>query len=228
MKLLINTTVITGLCLGLLFTAGCQSPFGKTEAITADAEPPAGNVRITYTTASDRLNVVTAGAAATQFASYQTNPASLLPNLTRSTLQVRLPHPSGRQDLAQAVLVSRREDDSESNILTRFWDAEGDDSLPHDKTVAVWELDIPKWQVDAIQTRLEQEQFFRRSRVLEAEIDLSYKDDEHSFSKRFRAIPELDALVLRVAREGTPRDRSKSSPAPTTASPALVRFPPVR
>ena len=203
----IRKAVKVGLTFFLLVAAGCQLPIAPTTETLSPEFPPAAAMTISYTTASDRLNVAMGGGSTVQFAGHQPATTRSLPNLTRSTLQIRLPHPSGRPDLAQATLTARLENDSSTgtaNLLTQFWREESETPLASETTVGVWELDVPAWQARAIRQRLQQENFFRRSRVLDAEVELSVVDDAGEFAKPFRTVPELDALLLRVVREGRP------------------------
>lgn len=194
--------------LGALSAAGCALP-AFTKATPPVAAVPAG-LEITYKTGSDRLNVQ-AGALSAVGLPARPQP---LPNLSQSTLRIRLPHPSGRPDHGQATLHAYV-DAADGSV--GFGSVAG--PLGGRTTVGVWVLDIPAWQVQALQRRLQEEHFFRRSRVLNAEVEIGVREGDRRFRKPFRAVAELDALLLRVAAEGRPLVSQRLPSHPTADRP---------
>lgn len=188
------------LCLGL---AGC-SLLGRTDA--EPAPTASRSVRLTYRSDTDRLNV-RGGAVSNAFTGYQ--PGSLLPNCAIATLNVVSPHPDGKPGLALVTVVFHPAGDSSAmasdSILKRLTGQSADEALkaqpgsgPHE----VWVLDAPQWQVDAIASKIKSQGFFRRSKVLDAEIFLAAQIDNQAQAKNAKALSELDALVLRARMEG--------------------------
>ena len=211
------TRAIAITCIGAsLLSSGCsiENPF--TLAGSTDAAPTVPAVNIAYTTASDRLNVLAGTPTVNQFASTGQPMSSMLPNVTESTLEVNYPHPQDRTGLAQVILHVGIKGTTDSSAGT-------------------WLLDIPAWQVEGIMKRLRDENFFRRAKALGSEVEMSVTQDGQNFSKRFRAVPELDALVLRTFREGTPLHSNQNAsnqghptrPA-TAARPSVQRWPAAR
>lgn len=213
-----GTTIISLVLSAVACIAGCRLPNSEPQSQTGFSLPAAPATVITYTTASDRLNVASASTAATQFAGYGPTSAGILPNVTQSRLQIHYPHPSGRTELALAVLTVYHTADSTNWTDNFFASFTRGDSAPQPQTPQVaggWMLDIPAWQVEAIQQKLRKENFFRRSRVLTAEAQLSVAEDGETFAKPYRAVPELDAILIRTVCEGMPVQAPSASGRPS-------------
>ena len=146
--------------------------------------------------------------------------------MTNHQGQIVYPHPSGRSDLAQAVLTVEVGTEEESGLtrLVSSITGSGDRAAADHRVVEVRTLEIPAWQFAALERRLEDEKFFRRSKALSSEVVISVVRTGSYFSKPFRSIPELDALLLRVNRDGRPLRLEQ----PTHRShPVFRRTPPV-
>jgi hypothetical protein len=63
-------------------------------------------------------------------------------------------------------------------------------------------MDIPQWQVDAILAKLEASNFFQRSKVWSAEVFLAAEVGPKKNGKDVKALPELDALILKSRLDG--------------------------
>jgi hypothetical protein len=63
-------------------------------------------------------------------------------------------------------------------------------------------LDVPKYQVDGVVAKLQKENFFRRSKILGSSTYLGVSLDGKGFGKNYRNVDELDALIVRVRRQG--------------------------
>lgn len=193
--------------------AGCRLPAVKTLISPKTEVASTTTTRIIYSTASDRLNLA-GGAATTLLAAHGHASQMTLPNMTRSTMQIQHPHPSGNAELAQVTLITHLDDDETASVptmLASFASQQPDSPRSDRRVVDVVTLDIPAWQAVAMRNQLQQQKFFRRSRVLNAEVELAVDEPSGRFGKSFHAVPEFDALLLRVAMEGR-QVRSDSTP----------------
>lgn len=181
---------------------------------------------ITYRTESDRVN--TAGIGPLRVASFTQSAVDKLPNVTISTLNVKYPHPAGIEGAALATVRSRPV--SSDSLL----DSHSNES-PWVETVV---LDVPRWQAAEIVSRLEQQNFFKRSKCLDANAYISVAANGDKFGKKFRAVPELDAMILLVRHRGrviSPREPSlhptntlSDHPAPLNGDNHIRRLPPLK
>jgi hypothetical protein len=181
---------------------GC-SAIPKSSATSAAPVTPTA-VRLAYRTASDRLNVAGAGI---QLASDQHPASGPLPGFSTATLIITSPHPGGIPGYALATLVIKPEQ-AEPNSALALWPwakssvtgSKGppDVAAPRE----VWVLDIPQWQVDAVVAKLQNANFFQRSRVLDADVFLAAEVGPQKNAKNCKSLPELDAVILRSRAEG--------------------------
>lgn len=225
-----NRYVLT-LFLGLVVGGGCSSNSWWTAAKGSLASPTGRPVRIVYRTPSDRLNIAAAGRLGPQLALASTGaPTSLLmPNLTTSTLLVRYPHPQGLSGMAQANVVIRptsTSGDDKPGFFARLtsWGKKSEEASPQTAYTEVWSLDLPAWQVNAVVDKLRKDNFFEGSKVLNSDAYLGVDLNGKKFGKDYRAVPELDALILRVRSEGRPlhaQARPVYSRPPQVYQPAL-------
>jgi len=191
-------------------------------------------VSITYRTESDRVNLAAAGySGPTQMVSFQQPSPGLLPNVTETTLQIQHPHPDGLPGYARAKVFVRpngAEESEEGSFWSRLIGGSDDQdgANRNAQIVEAWLLDIPAWQVNGIMTKLQEQNFFRRAKVLNAETFLAVKADGAGFGKKYRSVPELDALILRVRREGRPVGRPPYGPVQPTFGPAQPTYGPAQ
>ena len=166
-------------------------------------------VSITYRTESDRVNLAAGDSGPTQMVSFQQPSPGLLPGVTTTTLEIQHPHPEGIPGYARARVVVRANATEESkggSIWGRLI-GKSDDQGPgshNPQIIEAWLLDVPAWQVHGIMTKLQEQSFFRRAKVLGAETFLAVEADGAGFGKKYHSLPELDALILRARREGRP------------------------
>lgn len=192
----------------LVTASGCSLlPKNKTQDV--GKQQGKENVAILYRTNSDRLNLLAAQPTEPiRRASYQQHSATLIPAVSISTLQIRYPHPTGRKDLAQAVVAfSPAGVDSalqSESILDQIPGLGKQASDERAAPIETWTLDIPKWQVDGIVAKLQKANFFRRAKILGSTSYLAVKTKGNAFGKNYRNVDELDALIVRVRRQGHP------------------------
>ena len=178
------------ICLGLVtMLCGCllseksrvtnRGACGKL-ANTRQAE----SIRISYRTNSDRLNVSAVDSC------------NSLPNMTSSQLHLHYPHPNGQPEMALAMLIVAPQE-SDSGWLDRWHDKGSDPDEVLDRHV----MDVPARNLHAIVDKLQQENFFRRSKPLVSESHLGVMMDDVRFAKDYRSVAELDAMILKVYRE---------------------------
>jgi hypothetical protein len=191
-------------------------------------------VSITYRTESDRVNLAAAGySGPTQMVSFEQPSPGLLPNVTTTTLNIQRPHPDGIPGYARARVVVRANGAEESkggSIWGRLVGGSDDQRAASDNAqiIEAWLLDIPAWQVNGIVKKLQKQNFFRRAKVLGAETFLAVKADGAEFGKEYRSLPELDALILRVRREGRPAGRPPYGPIQPTYGPSQPTYGPAQ
>ena len=175
-----NTWGRAVLSLVVLSTFGCLTPKSSIRSLPEPARAE-DSTSLTYITQSDRLNI-----ASSPFATVSQGGAALgqLPGATTSRLTVVHPHPVLGASMAMAELTAQISEDGEPiESETR-------------------RLDVPAWQVEAVMKRLDEERFFRRSKPLSADAKLRVVRQGAAFEKPFRSIAELDALMIRVRRDG--------------------------
>ena len=168
------------------------------------------NTRITYRTDSARLNVL-AGGSSTQLVSFQQpTHQAVVPEFTVCTLKIEDRHPSGNPEVSLVtVTFEAPADDDAASLHSKIWttiSGARDDHQPR-QTVThhfreTWTMDVPSWQLDAVVAELRKENFFKRAKSLNAKALIVAEIDGRRFGKDFRAIPELDGMILRVRREG--------------------------
>jgi hypothetical protein len=128
--------------------------------------------------------------------------------VTTTTLRIQKPHPEGIPGYARAAVVVRpngAEASAGGSFLSRLTGGDEENAANQNaQMIEAWLLDIPAWQVNGIMSKLQEQNFFRRTKVLNAETFLAVKADGAGFGKNYRSMPELDALILRVRHEGRP------------------------
>lgn len=195
----------------VISAAGCASVSqGPSASQKGSVHTLAGNsqhqsARIVYHSESDRLNVWAAGQAAE--GSSSPLPAAWLPGVSTCKLEIVHPHPQGTAGYALATLVfSPLQDEGQGGgiweTMTRTITG-GEPPQPRDPVAdETWLLEIPAAQVDGILAKLRQQNFFQRSKTLNPAVFLRVELDGTGFGKEFRAVPELDALIVRTRQQG--------------------------
>jgi len=225
---------VAGLCiLAAAASTGCSAPKKQGSMGTLTTTKQFNEVSITYRTESDRVNLAAAGyAGTTQMVSFQQPSPGVLPNVTTATLQIQHPHPHASPGYARACVIVRpngAEESTEGSFWSRLMGGtDGQNAGNHnEQIIEAWLLDIPAWQVNGIMTRLQDQNFFRRAKVLDAEAFLAVKADGVGFGKDYRAVPELDALILRTRREGRSAFQPSYGPAQPSYGSAQPTYNPV-
>jgi hypothetical protein len=202
--------------------AGCTVPGGKSTAVES-AAPGTTVQRLVYRTESDRLNVLAGGTA-----------VAGLPPVTISVLEIRSPHPHGMPEHAQAVLMCVPADADSPTGPAALWQwlvggdgAEASRSPPANaaERVQAWVIDLPQEQFDRLLSRLREKNFYQRARSFRAQAYVATETGGRRFGREFEELPELDALIVRVHREGrlvapAPDLRGLVAPGPTLSSAA--------
>jgi hypothetical protein len=223
-------TVVGLYLLAVAASTGCSLPKTQGSMGTLATAKQFNEVSITYRTESDRVNLAAAGhSGPTQMVSFQQPSPGLLPNVTTTTLHIQHPHPDGIPGYARARVVVRAngaEASKGSSIWGRLTGGSDDQGAgSHNaQIIEAWLLDIPAWQVNGIMTKLQEENFFRRAKVLGADTFLAVKADGAGFGKKYRSLPELDALILRARHEGRPLGRPPYGPIHPTYGPTQPAY----
>jgi hypothetical protein len=214
----------------LLVTAlvtGC-STFNRNDLADNSAAVPTPRVRLTYRTDSGRLNLASQNMrAAVQPASYAAPQTAALPPHTVSIVDIQYPHPGGRADCALVTVVfeAGAEDDASPFDVSTLWNriAGGGSEGPSTSNVPFreeWVTEIPKWHLETQIEKLKRSRFFRREKALSPQAFVAVETDGKHFGKKYRALPELDALILRIRQEGRLVSRSGAAAASFAAHPA--------
>lgn len=153
---------------------GCSLPGMYKPAVN-----PARGVELTYRTGADRLTGTASAVRQVNFEPAST-PVDLPPGCT-ATLHVQNLLPEKKSGIARTLLVVQHADG---------------------KSREVFALDIPVAQLESLAAKLKEQNFFRKTKPEAGEVFLSARVDKVKVGKDFHAIPELDALVLQVRRQG--------------------------
>jgi len=190
-----------------LSVSGCASTKPKGTIHSVSSSKQHERVSLVYRTESDRLNVGSGLAAET--VAYQSPAGMVLPGVTVSTLKILHPHPYGVPGHALAKLTFRPTGDQ--GALASGWNpfagrtgSELEPPGPGQQGFETWALDVPLWQVENIVAKLKADNYFSRSKSLQSSAFLGVKLDDVGFGKNYAAVPELDAMLLRVRMQGRP------------------------
>lgn len=185
------------LCILAGFVAvGCSALSLGDRREDADPAAPADedHVRLIYRTPADRINLMMAGDLSDESELIGDAPAA-----TNCVLTITYPHPHDRFGFAQAAVG--------------FVPLDDDEALPQQVRL----LDLPAGQLAAVVKKLHDDRFFRRSRRLNTEAHLTVETRGSQFGKKYPAVAELDAAILRTLRRGDSPQQAE-----------VRRLPPVR
>jgi hypothetical protein len=162
--------------------------------------------------------------------------------LTR-LLQIQYPHPAGRAGYARVELIlGSAGAKSADGWPAQFRRAlrENMPGMSNAEGIAeAWALDVPAGEIDRILERLEEQGYFTAGTSQAAGTSLTAKIDGNEFQRPWHRSGELEALSLRVRREGklvSHRQPLEPAPLPTqpldalpaaSAAAFMVRLPPV-
>lgn len=148
-----------------------------------------------------------------QAVSYEQKPTSPLPNYSTGKLTVEYPHPLGKPGyaLARVEITSRTppavETEKSSVMLLARELGNGlrkvvPESNPTDVSSETWTLDIPKPQFDHAVGQLNSTGYFTIAKHEAPGVEIQTRLDGKTLDKRWRQVPELDVLILRVRNAG--------------------------
>ena len=193
---------------GSVALSGCAAI--KRQAGRIGNKPLAINdLRLTYRTETDRLNVVQSSSQIL-LATHQAPAANVLPACSIGIVNIVYPHPKGIKDVAQVRVVFRASGAETAvlnrSIWTKIFNTKEDAGIGKggDDVLEVWTMDIPKCHLERLVNRLKKSQFFRKQvTTLNPETFLAIDmEGGVAVGKNYRSVDELDALVLRIRREG--------------------------
>jgi hypothetical protein len=164
---------------------------------------------ITYRLDPEPLAQTQAPASETQLVSYtQETPRPTTPQNVQ-LLSVKYPHPAGRKGYALAEVVVANPSAGEADKGAGWLDGvrrATRDYLPGvaygDGIESAWALDVPVADVDHLIHGLDGQGYFGDSSVPVAGVELSARVNGLGFQKQWHTVPELNALITRVRREG--------------------------
>ena len=244
-----SSTVRTQLLLAigmLLLSAGCSALSGKSASKNAadsvSATSAKRSIRLSYETDSSRLNLLArsdgsvAQGVAGESRAGEAQRGDAVPGFTECRVNVIVPHPRGVPDMAEVRVMFAVDLDGDGDVstigsiwsrVTRSEAPDSSDAASAPKPREVWKMDIPAWQVEALVDRLRDAQFFRRQTELKSEAELATVIDGVRFSKPTAAIVELDALAVRIRREGRLTCRTGMPTQRLVGAPRATGLPPV-
>lgn len=124
------------------------------------------------------------------------------------TLKIQYPHPEGRLSAARVTLevVAQAHASAAAagaNVTWwRRWLPGGSSPATHPAASEVWQLDIPKGELDALVARLQGQGFFEAAAPAGSGVQLSLNLNAAHLSKPWTPVPELDTLMLRARSQG--------------------------
>jgi hypothetical protein len=147
-----------------------------------------------------------------QAISYEQVASSPLPDQTIGTLALVYPHPAGRSGMAQATFTltsttSKAAKPSTASSWNPFKKS-NEPTAPAGLTSSqpevheTWTLDLPSAESDQIFKALSSQNFFNTERPAAKGIQLTVKMNGTEVQKDWEQVPELNALVQRVRRQG--------------------------
>jgi hypothetical protein len=193
---------------------------------------PVGNRAPSYDSATISYRLPSAApqsAGEVQTVSYSSPPAT--PARTQ-ILSIEYPHPAGKRGFALAEVIVARDPATVADNRSNDWLA-GFRRMARDRMPGItygegiesaWALDVPIAEVDELIARLDAQGYFADKNRPTAGAELSARINGLSFSKPWQSVPELNALVGQVRREGklvSHRQPLELSP-PRTESPVTV------
>jgi len=189
----------------LLMGCGCSLLRGPEAQINFAADR--------YASATLLYRVESARPSPTQQSSFSLASVSPSSGGVVQSLAVKYPHPAGRPGYARVELVLEKltppgAPDPESKTgwfssLARM----ARDNLPgiafEGNVIAAWGMDLPVNQLDPIVARLRSQGFFTPANSAVREVTLGARVNGVGAEKPWAHVPELDALVIRVRKEGS-------------------------
>jgi hypothetical protein len=148
-----------------------------------------------------------------QLVSYEQTPSAPLPNHSTGKLTVEYPHPQGKPGfaLARVDVISRvpaptQADKSTAKLLAHGiewgWRKVVPETNPADMSSETWTLDIPKSHFDLAVGQLNNTGYFTVAKHGAPGVEIQTRLDGKTLDKRWRRVPELDALMLRARNAG--------------------------
>ncbi len=141
-------------------------------------------------------------------------------------LAIEYPHPAGHSGQALCEVIVARDAAADGEKKSDGWLSRMRrgtlDQLPGltyaEGIESAWALDVPIDEIDQIIHRLDQQGYFSSTRRPPNGLELNARINGVPFSKTWPAVPELNALVLRVRKKG--KLVSHREPLPAATSPA--------
>ncbi len=220
-------------CLALAMAVGCRSTSRQAEPLDALA---AGydKAHLEYKIDAGKLNVpIELARIEGQAVSYDHQGSLPLPEQAIGTLTVDYPHPEKHIGFAKARLEIRSQDAAKlhaaetSSKRSWLWGTawlRRKTTAPADEAstvVEVWEVDIPRAELDQALTQLNRQGYFVKDVDGRGGVELAIKIGPREASKRWQQVAQLDGLMLRARGQG--RLVAYNRPhAPASAPPSAV------
>ena len=135
------------------------------------------------------------------------------------------PHPAGLAGYSLVTVEFRPQSAaSESSSIWNTITGQQPESTPeHTAFGEVWQMDIPDWHLASLVSQLKEKQFFRRVKGLGHESEIETVLDGKRFAKEFSAVPDLDAMIVNIRRNGRRIDSAGMSNSPLNLPPFAMR-----
>lgn len=197
-------TVLIGLML-----SGCCATWGTgdlSELAFDDAGAGYQRVAIRYRVDAQQRNLPVAfahveGPAVT----YESRPGTNGASHALGQLEIIYPHPSGRVGYCLArvtigdAINGARATGDKSGLTSLVSAGKNAETVSGHES---WEMDITKAEMDRLIGRLREAQFFGPYEYSQSGVELTTHLDGDKTTKSWNQVPEFDALVLRVRRDG--------------------------
>jgi len=203
-----RSLIAIGLAATLTGCAALRS--GETQlGAKAAAHETFASAAITYRLDPQPLAQAPPAASETQLVSYTPEtPRQMVPQKMQ-LLSLKYPHPNGRKGYALAEVVVADPSAGEADKAGGWLDGVRRvtrDYLPGmaygDGIESAWALDVPIAEVDGLIHGLDAQGYFGNASVPVPGVELSARVNGLGFQKQWHAVPELNALIARVRREG--------------------------
>jgi hypothetical protein len=225
----------SGCYLTNLLIAAAVAAAGCTALRTSETQlRPVGSRTAHYESAAISYRLPSAAPAPNlgdvQTASYTSGSSPAAPQGRAQFLSIEYPHPAGKKGFALAEVIVARDPSSAAGKRSDDW-LSGFRRVARDRMPGLtygegiesaWALNVPIAEVDLLIQRLDAQGYFADAKHPAAGAELSARVNGLRFSKPWPAVPELNALVGRVRREGNLVSHREPLESLTPAQPAPV------
>lgn len=211
----------------LLGFVGCKASGYKGPAIPYDSAAALyEQAQLTYVVDASKLQVpISVAQIEGQHVSYQQVPSAIQQGRTLGRVEIEYPHPRGKSGyaLARVTIESKFASEGEKPSVASRVPVVGQWIDPPTQVEEVWELDIPRSDLDRVVAQLNQVRYFDRDTKAPGPVSIEAKLDGRALNKSWERVPELDELMVAVRGHGhlvayqrTPTTSMLAGPPPSS------------